>query len=691
MKIDLHIHTKDDDKNGKRKISDEDLILKLKENDVYLASVTEHCTFDIEQFNFLKKNNENINFIPGIELDVKLIDSQEYKQIILYCENKDFVNSFNEKKYPIMFDDLILLLSEISDQILLSFHFLKDEKRSFSLEEIKQVQQKIDKHNNIFIMLEAPSLMRAGQKKYDLHISSFSDIKDWEKYSYEILPEIENVKNLTEYINEFVKNKTNVATFSKTNTNYSLGIDYDGKTIPLSRGLNIVFGKKGSGKTNLLTKFNEKNNNFEWIQFSDFSNVKKLSDLYSWWIDKNANDPLVKKHIEQVNEMRERETFNYSSSDYVDFDLNSFRKNYAIFNQNSQINKYKNNVFLINDSENNMTLTKTKLKQKRDSFDYIDKKLNKILKKISDENYTGSLKIENIINFIEVNIEDWKNTIQIIQKNFNATLDKNISDKFGVSTKPKIGLEKLSEYWSEIAIENARIFNSLNSKIKNFNKEMVLVNSNILNVDEEYNLTLSMLKRGKGNETSSKDIPSFSSGDRTNHLLFYNKINEKQFSFLIERFDLTEISCSDLYNIFIESKFGNINEYIPSTGQMDMLHLDEKLKQKNGDFLIDEFCNSLDNEYIFNTLVDKMNDYNGKILASTHNPIISVIPEIKNYFYTEKNNDNYDVFYSDKGINGELININDEKQQKSTKETLVKVIEGTEKAFIDRGSKYGIK
>ena len=102
------------------------------------------------------------------------------------------------------------------------------------------------------------------------------------------------------------------------------------------------------------------------------------------------------------------------------------------------------------------------------------------------------------------------------------------------------------------------------------------------------------------------------------------------------------------------------------------------------------FVTHLDSKYIFENLVTRMNEYRGRILATTHNPVISVIPDIRNYIYVERNNSTYSLYQSTDYLFGTLKDLTT-SETKNTKNMLIDVTEGTEEAFNRRGDKYEIK
>jgi hypothetical protein len=113
----------------------------------------------------------------------------------------------------------------------------------------------------------------------------------------------------------------------------------------------------------------------------------------------------------------------------------------------------------------------------------------------------------------------------------------------------------------------------------------------------------------------------------------------------------------------------------------------DKLIINDSNMIIDEFCNSLDNEYIYKNLVKRIDKFKGIIICSTHNPIISIIPFVQKYIFVKKENEEHKIYESNNYIFG---NFKINNKEVDVKEQLIKTIEGTEEAFNLRRKKYGI-
>lgn len=77
-KWDLHFHTPSSYDYNNKAITDEQLIGKLKENDISAVAITDHHVIDVKRIRNLQSlgANENIQVLPGIELRSELGGSE---------------------------------------------------------------------------------------------------------------------------------------------------------------------------------------------------------------------------------------------------------------------------------------------------------------------------------------------------------------------------------------------------------------------------------------------------------------------------------------------------------------------------------------------------------------------------------------------------------------------------------------
>ena len=580
-----------------------------------------------------------------------------------------------------------------STSFIISLHFLKDKKRSFSnIEEIQSIFEEMEKNPFFNLMLEFPNKSKAIDfPTPPYHHSSFSDITDWEKYSdrSKTLPSLpENVKTIDQYINTFIKDKRSafdVIEQQKSFTYTEKGNVSD--IILLSSGLNIVFGEKGSGKSFFVNSIKEQNpNSFREITFSDYDKVKGLNDLWERYKkDKVISLNKVKKLDELLKVFNEDVNFKFNVGNKIDFNISRFKNDMEAYWKLGDAKDERKKILILNTTKIDDTLL---INSVFNEFQDLNKILFELYGKISTSSYNGSLNKEFVSDFMEINIRDWINSNRINFFSFIAKFEKYIAKTFKIVDKPKIGIGKMTNNILESVTKYVASYNGLNSKIDSIVFEKELFKTEILGDTSRFGY--SVKKRTKGYFVSNDDMKGIKPEDVMEKLEFLKELDKQEFKTYSTTVPSTieNIKLSDLFNIHFYSNLGNLLLYKPSTGQRDMIVLDSNLK-RNDNIIIDEFCNTLDNKFVFEKVVKIMDSYEGIILATTHNPIISIIPKIKNYFYTQKDGDNFSIFNSDKGYSDELISLKDKTMKINTKKCLADIIEGTKPAFDLRKEKYG--
>ena len=97
MKIDLHCHTKrikSGDGPG-RNVTKDLFRKKIYDSDVKIVAITNHNTFDKEQFcDFRDAVSENCQLWPGVEIDIQQFNRSRWHLIVI--ANPDNLNVFSE-------------------------------------------------------------------------------------------------------------------------------------------------------------------------------------------------------------------------------------------------------------------------------------------------------------------------------------------------------------------------------------------------------------------------------------------------------------------------------------------------------------------------------------------------------------------------------------------------------------------
>lgn len=686
-RIDLHIHTYNEkgQANGPRYINNVDLISTLKRNSVYFASVTEHNVFDEEKFYELSQDKD-IVFIPGIELNVKY--NNKIYHFIINSQDLNFIKSLvmsNEDDF-IEYSDLKTKLLNSKNRIIVAPHFLKDPNRSFlDRKEYLLILDEMSKLYNVAFILEAPSTHRAISASQhirdDALILSFSDIENWNQYDMiaSNLPEIDEWVDDFNYLFDRFKSK-NLNNESKSFSFQRNKQNIDAK-INLSHGLNILFGEKGSGKTEVLKDFyNAHSHMFKFIESGGYAsnNVKNLGDLYTQYL----KDGLISKEISKkiygiMNEKYSVSGWKVPSSNWQ---ASSIYDNIASMKNESAVRRFLKSISYLN----NQPINKTSIiKSEQEKSVSILEAISSILYDLKNSTVDRNLKSEHFNKIIDSHYLDIVSTYLFNHYNFDKRFHEVINQKYKVISKADFGVNKKIK----TICSNLKSKNDLLMKLDSDLVKMLEIDFNLLSInisDESYGFNLNLVKRAsKGG--LGYDLPRISPSNDFKEIIGLMKSlsNEETISSLINiktPNHMFEISFKDMFNIHIESKFSSDNRYIPSNGQYEMLKIDNALSNEDN-LIIDELGNAIDNKYIFEKLLNKIINFRGMILASTHNPVIAVIPSIEHYYYIKK----FKICNSKHSINGKFL-IDDSEVPVISQ--LLDTIEGTDRSFILRDGKY---
>lgn len=383
LKVDFHIHsisshTKDDiDILKNSRIENIPILVdKLKKNNVQMCAITDHDVFDYKMYHELKqyegkKESSLLKVLPGVEFSVQFkrnnkssqlhvislfpdADEQSIKQIetILSLENGkpkyDCADSFSESKF-------IQILSEIDLDTVLIVH----QKQTLTSESKPKKNDANSLGNdtfNEFVMSEYFEAFEFKNKKnelfnnlaksnYDNDLLRFitgSDCHDWSVY-----PKHDEKSNDSDFKFTYFKclptfkgiafaltDETRISLddnfFTSDSNNYIEEIkikenDIE-KSIPLSKGINVVIGDNSVGKSLLLHKLTNYYRKDEKTDTSSLTgSIAKNYDEYLEKINIQIESKIDKNHIYEFDTQGEiRKKFNLRKIDSKGFYKNKF-------------------------------------------------------------------------------------------------------------------------------------------------------------------------------------------------------------------------------------------------------------------------------------------------------------------------------------------------------------------------------
>lgn len=329
-KIDLHIHSVASNKKDKKLVEDgtkeniKVLIDKLVENNINIASITDHNIFDYTMYSELKKtegeNNCIAKILPGIELDVTIAKKNVHVVCIFDDTNdgkvRNIANVFDGSKDTYTLGEISDLLKSVSINAVLIAH----QKSSPVSKNQKQNLSKIgtQKFNEFLNMGYLDAVEFSNEKvqsilkkyKYDYNLNNMvaitgSDCHVWTKYPKTrdsdeaplstYIRSLPTFKGLVMAITEPNRISTQPFSFDKSKfyEEFEIKIDGEIKKVKLSKGMNVIIGDNSLGKSMIVNRLMGKKQDPKTEKgYKSYLEKNKMQIISSW------NDVDV-KYIEQ--------------------------------------------------------------------------------------------------------------------------------------------------------------------------------------------------------------------------------------------------------------------------------------------------------------------------------------------------------------------------------------------------------
>ena len=272
MKVDFHCHTKaiKNSESRLRNVEVDKFKEAIEKANVELLVITNHNSFDLIQYReFSKAVEEHCRVWPGIELDV--IGNSGTPGHLVLISNPDQVEEFSKivelmigdedvNKFEIASSEVIRLFKDID--VVYSPHHLKS--KPMTQQDIIDMQNEIKNKNRL--VCEPSSVHGVGV--LNLHgykgVLGSDSLRSWDDYHNSKLGSLKfritsfenfcklldkDTKLMNDFINEsFNKNILVHGSFDKKQHPFE---------IPIYNDTNIIYGDKGSGKSEILKSLND--------------------------------------------------------------------------------------------------------------------------------------------------------------------------------------------------------------------------------------------------------------------------------------------------------------------------------------------------------------------------------------------------------------------------------------------------
>ena len=705
MRIDLHCHTKKV-KTGDaytRNVTKDKFFQKVIEAEVKIIAITNHNQFDYMQYKEFKDVTEGYCDIwPGVELDIigkadqkgnckrgHLIVIANPKNVELFnTQVQELVNDEDVNTFQIGVKKVYETLGKC-DCIYIP-HFHKEPK--LSDEDIQELGELLPDSSRLF--KETSDYRSLGVfSNFDYSVIIGSDVQDWNKYETSKFADIrlpvqtfeqfcllakKDVQIIDTLLNQKRKKEIPVSPYKKVNFK-----------LPFYEDINIIFGQKGTGKTEILEslkkyyiengiamesyKGNEKD--------SDFSKMLKVNDIIAT-PDKLQLDSMRQQFIDVYNWKEELPT--------------SFEK-YISWMETKDNNKNKGRMKITECVHIEEGVRDRKLES---DYKYLKEFTESTFEKIDIEKYLDEQERTTLMlllgklceNINDAKMQKWNSDKSIKLTNWSIDKIKAIADKCSdtISKPSSVG-------FYDFAMGRFKLFENVEEICSTFSVEDKVEKEYLGNLEEKGDIYIQTRYRMLTKESRTDE---FKQGitvlrncklviDGIKKAVLAENISEEVSKFQ-EFYDDGIKDIGAFIGVSKETALENGEIYRPSNGERGILLMQKLLDSESDVYILDEPELGMGNSYITSNILPKLTDLAKRrktVIIATHNaniavgtlPYISILRTHENGIYkTYVGNPFYD----------ELRNIDDETDIKNWTQESMHTLEGGKTAFYDRKTNY---
>lgn len=712
MKLDIHVHTRKV-KSGDavtRNIEKDRFIDILKDTDVKILAITNHNHFDLSQYEEFRDGvSMTCQIWPGIELDV--LENGKRAHLIVICNPKNHTQ-FNKSVSEILFgknpDTFTISLKETVEKfdsldcIYIAHYFVK--KPNLGDEEIQILTDLVS--NSKRILKEATNAISAGIYISHGHNSIYgSDVHNWDDYIElsKTLPDLRlPVESFEQFCLLLEKDEATINTLLDKKVKENIEITPFNNLAEIVRldiynDINILFGSKGTGKTDILEAlskyFNAKGHKTSVYKSNDV-NLNDFFDIKGNSFNCEASDLGIEMCVEEIKFLKEVTEEEVTS-------LNKYLLHFSV----QETNKISQKLKIKNINQEDETLSQRSLneitnilKEFKSFADYTkdNKELNEYLQNSLITELIDIL--EKIILQLKTSTESkiFENKSIHLLNGIISIFHTEISKKTGQPPKPlKTGFAEYSRNRIKIELAAKKILESVKQQINTIEEY-----AGSLGTKGELKCNTNLIIQN-GTFTDSNFSP-VKNVKKTPQKQFVNAIN------LISRYiysgelflkitELNEIesieTINSLSDILLKHKHFTLNgiSYSPSNGESSMILLHKELVDDKDIYLIDEPEKSLGNDYISEVIVPLLKEkalLGKKVIIATHDANIAVRTLPYNSIYRLLDQGQHFTLTGNPFSNS-LKCIYGSRPELNWKEISMKTLEGGKEAFGERGKIYG--
>ncbi len=706
MKIDLHCHTMSTKKGdgAGRNVTPDVFRAKIEMADVKIAAITNHNCFDIKQFYDLQSAVKDICLVwPGIEIDAK--GRNDRFHLIVIC-NPDDIDKFDEKTKNLFegkdlnscvhsLEDICIAYGSCDAIFIPHFH---NKKPAITDEDRDNLMTLVNDPARVFIEpRDHRTLGVLISNNFNAIIGS--DVKDWAQYEKSTFAELRlPVGSFSEFlllskrdagvVKTLLSQKPPIIMIGKPHASVNLNL-------PIYPDVNIIFGQKGTGKTEILKSLYDAMVK-EGHSCKKYIASERSEDFSTLLSTRGMNSDLNIVHAESCEE-EFRFIKNWSDSNPISIGL---YMNWVKTKGNSgnkarmKITESVQEIFQIDTNFNRHKTDKESIGEAIQNIQSID------LEYYMGENEVSVLK--ELLTALESKIyakrqKDIINETAIELVNYTIERIKSLADRNSdtVSRPSTCGLVAFADSRIKLNLAVRRILQALT--VPEFNeKELLgtLEDKGKIYINCKYRMLCQLSRTDEFNSFGIRKLREI----KELLLEISKNVFSQDIASLIETFNTL---CEE-NNISSVKPFLGLSkqittedgtEYHPSNGEKGILLLQQTLKEDAEAYFLDEPELGMGNSYIdtdIRPLITNLAKQRKYVVVATHNANIAVRTLPYTSVFRTHENGEYKTYIGNP-FDDKMTNITNQNDVRSWAEESMHSLEGGREAFYERKNIYESK
>lgn len=704
MKIDLHCHTKAIRRGelDSRNVTKEQFATKVVEANVKIVAITNHDTFDRSQFEtFQQEAGAACTLWPGIEFNIEH-DDEKYHMIVIASPHKldefeSAIISITDGKVGDFDVPLNTVLGAFNGLNVLYLPHFGNKTPGISQVKLSELYTRVPNVNRV-ILEDSNSRSTAILSSHGMRTITGSDVKDWDGYQSVDVSELRIPVDTFEQFCLFLdRDPTVIKTLLDKNhpkkyvgrpskEDQSIAIE-----ISLFSEVNIIFGDKGTGKSQILDSVRKKMES-DGLSVSSYISSKKDED--------------IKELIDSSDMFRSADKVGHNECDdsfllirnWGDESIESLQT-FIRHGETKHMAANKDRVKFIEQQilpydDDILTRSENDLRRINNAIESIDDIEGKYLEEGKIEELRVAL--ANLQSAIKE-----KRTEEVIEKHSCGLLIYTtqqvrsiIAAKTGTVAKPP------STGFYEYTKNRISLRDAARNILENLTPKTHKERTPLGNIGDKGSLFIeSRWKVIDGNPGGKEYAGSTNITTLRDSLVNIKKIEECAFSddpqnhldIFQEHYDNNGVVRTGVFigtcKYIVDNDF---NEYEPSNGERAIVMIQRVLNDDKDVYLLDEPELSLGGTYIDKTIrpkISKLGKAGKTVFIATHNANIAVRTLPYNTIFRYYDKSGYKTYRGNPFTN-KLTDVNNPSDELDWKEISMRVLEGGEDAFKDRGQIY---